>query len=107
MLYVREYINILCAADNPSETGRQSAFLSLTLSGTGGGGGSGGNGKRVSVEYEVIARRLRAQVLENSVRDKWGVAGIRIVKILRDCGKLDSEQVIELAPLTLRHFLEG
>lgn len=87
IFYVKEYVNVLCVADNPSEAGRMSAFLSLTM------GAGGGGGKRVTVEYEIIARRLRAMVLDNTVRDKWGTAGIRIIQILRDCGKLDSEQV--------------
>lgn len=87
MLYVKEYVDVLCAADNPSENGRVSAYLALTM------GAGGGGGKRVVVEYEGIARRLRASVLDGTVRDKWGTAGIRIIRILRDCGKLDSEQV--------------
>lgn len=86
-LYVKEYVNILCAADNPSIAGRAGAFMSLTMNG-------GSSSKRVVVEYELTARRLRAQVLDNFVRDKWGTAGLRIVSILRDCGKLDGEQVL-------------
>lgn len=84
-LYVKEYVNILCAADNPSMAGRAGAFMSPTM--------SGGSSKRVAVEYELIAIRLRALVLDNLVRDKWGIAGLRILNILRDCGKLDGEQV--------------
>jgi DNA-directed RNA polymerase III subunit RPC3 len=85
-LYVKEYVNILCAADNPSMAGRAGAFMSPTISG-------GTSSKRVAVEYELIAIRLRALVLDNLVRDKWGIAGLRILNILRDCGKLDGEQV--------------
>lgn len=92
MTHVKEYVNILCAADNPSINGRGNAFMSLTLGGGGGGGGS----KKVSVEYEVIAKRLRASVLENLVIDRWGPTGLRIVNILRNCGKLDSDQVCVL-----------
>jgi DNA-directed RNA polymerase III subunit RPC3 len=83
-LHVKEYVNILCAADNPSEHGRASAYMNLMMS---------GGGKKVTVEFEAISRRLRAMVLDNVVRDKWGIPGIRIIRILRDCGKLDSEQV--------------
>lgn len=53
----------------------------------------GSSTRRVAVEYELIAKRLRVQVLDNLVRDKWGTAGLRILSILRDCGKLDGEQV--------------
>lgn len=96
-LYVKEYVNILCAADNPSVAGRAGAFMSLTM--------SGGTSKRVAVEYELIARRLRALVLDNLVRDKWGAAGLRIVNILRDCGKLDGEQVCGPTCFCTRLFL--
>lgn len=85
-LFVKEYVNILCAADNPSIAGRAGAFMSLTM-------GGGASSKRVAVEYDLIAKRLRALVLDNLVRDKWGIAGLRILNILRDCGKLDGEQV--------------
>lgn len=85
-LYVKEYVNILCAADNPSTAGRAGAFMTLTMTG-------GSSTKRVAVEYGLIARSLRTQVLDNLVRDKWGTAGVRILSILRDCGKLDGEQV--------------
>jgi DNA-directed RNA polymerase III subunit RPC3 len=85
-LYVKEYVNILCATDNPSIAGKAAAFMSLTISG-------GASSKRVAVEYDLIAKRLRALVLDNLVRDKWGIAGLRILNILRDCGKLDGEQV--------------
>lgn len=85
-IFTKEYVNILCAADNPSIAGRNSAFCTLTMSGN-------SSSKRVTVEYELIAKRLRATVLDNLVVDKWGTAGLRIVNILRNCGKLDSEQV--------------
>lgn len=91
-VYLREYVNVLCAADNPSTAGRAGAFMAMTMAG-GGGGGASGSSRKVTVEYDLIARRLRAQVLDNLVRDKWGAAGLRILNVLRDCGKLDGEQV--------------
>lgn len=96
-LYMKEYVNILCAADNPSIAGRAGAFMTMTMAG-------GSSTRRVAVEYELIAKRLRVQVLDNLVRDKWGTAGLRILSILRDCGKLDGEQV---GVSTLCAFLPG
>lgn len=101
MMYVKEYVNVLCAADNPSMNGRLNAFMSLTMGGSGSGGGSNGGGgsKKVTVEYEVIAKRLRKEVLDNLVVDRWGPAGLRIVSILRNCGKLDGDQARALLSL--------
>ncbi|KAF8306433.1 hypothetical protein DL93DRAFT_2172096 [Clavulina sp. PMI_390] len=100
-LLVREWVDVLCAADNLSVGGRQSAFMSLTMGGGGPGEGVGGgkSSRRVQVEYDLIGKRLRQEVLDNLVRDKWGVCGIRIINVLRDCGKLDSEQIAKRAML--------
>lgn len=84
-LYIKEYINILCAADNPTQVGRDSAFLSTS--------GVGGGAKKVAVEYENIGRRLRLKVFESFVRERWGDNAVRVIRILLDKGKMDEKHV--------------
>ena len=91
---MREYVSILCAADNPTEAGRQSAFMSYTgLPGAVGGGGGTGGGKKVAIEYENIGRRLRFKIFETFVRERWGELAIRVLRLLIDKGKMDEKQV--------------
>ena len=88
-----EYMSILCAADNPTEAGRQCALMSYTgLSGAFGGGGGTGWGKKVAIEYENIGRRLRFKIFETFVRERWGELAIRGLRLLIDKGKIDEKQ---------------
>lgn len=80
---VREYLGILASADNPSPVGRASSFISF---------GSISSGK-ISVELEIIARRLRRRVLEAVVRERYGDEAVRIVRLLLETGKMGGDQV--------------
>ncbi len=88
---IKEYIGHLSFADNPSAIGRDSRFVSTT--------GSSGS---VQVEYELICRQMRLQLLEDIVRDRHGEDAIRIFRILLDTGKMDEKHVRERNGLPLR-----
>lgn len=82
---IKEYLGILSSADNPTPAGRAGAFLELSSK----GGGSG----KVQMLFDVVARRLRRQVLEGVARERHGSEGVRVVRLLMDTGKLDEKQV--------------
>jgi|SRR6266498_3344009 len=78
---VKDYLGMLSAADNPTPEGRASSFISYSTS-------------KVQVEFEVIARKLRRNVVEAIAREKYGPEGARIVKLLLNTGKMDEKQVM-------------
>lgn len=84
---MKDYLTILCNSDNDTAVGATSAFMAPA--GTGGGGGSG----RVTVEYEVIGRRLKLRVFESNVRERYGDEAVKVVRILLDKGKMDEKHV--------------
>ena len=55
--------------------------------------GAGGAGGKVSVEFDVIGRRLKIRVFESVVRERFGDDAVRIVRILLDKGKMDEKHV--------------
>jgi DNA-directed RNA polymerase III subunit RPC3 len=71
---------MLSAADNPSSEGRSASFISYSAS-------------KIQVEFEIIARRLRRNIVETIAREKHGPEGARIVRLLLNTGKLDEKQV--------------
>ena len=75
---------MLSSADNPTAEGKASSFVSYGAS-------------KVQVEFEVIARRLRRDVVEYVTRDKHGPEGLRILRLLLDTGKMDEKQVSSIA----------
>lgn len=77
---VKDYLALLSAADNPSAEGRAACFLSYSSS-------------KIHVEFEIIARRLRRNIVETIAREKHGAEGARIVRLLLNSGKLDEKQV--------------
>lgn len=77
---VKDFLGMLSSADNPTPVGKAGAFISF------------GNSK-VQVEFEVISRRLRRQVLECVTREKHGPEGLRILRLLMGTGKMDEKQV--------------
>lgn len=77
---LKDYLGMLSSADNPTAEGKASSFVSYGAS-------------KVQVEFEVIARRLRRDVLEYVARDKHGPEGLRILRLLLDTGKMDEKQV--------------
>lgn len=81
---------MLSSADNPTAEGKASSFLSYRAS-------------KVQVEFEVIARRLRRDIVECVARDKHGPEGLRILRFLLDTGKMDEKQV----SLILHRFLQS
>jgi DNA-directed RNA polymerase III subunit RPC3 len=85
---LREYINILSAADNPTPAGVAGAFLSS---------GSAGVGGRVQVEFYGIYRQLKLAVLDGYVRERWGQLAVRVVRILLSMGKMDEKQIAKVA----------
>jgi DNA-directed RNA polymerase III subunit RPC3 len=76
----KEYLGMLSSADNPTPTGRAASFVSFVSS-------------KVQVEFEIVCRRLRRGVLESVTRERHGTAGVRILRLLLDAGKLDEKQV--------------
>ncbi|KAG8901824.1 RNA polymerase III subunit C82 [Tulasnella sp. 403] len=98
---VKDYISILCNEDNPTPSGAASAFMAPVSSG---GGGHG----RVTVEFDVIGRRLKMRVLESNVRERFGDDAVKIVRILVEKGKMDEKHLAKvalMAPNTLRPLL--
>ncbi|KAF8630401.1 hypothetical protein AX15_002954 [Amanita polypyramis BW_CC] len=80
---VKDYLGLLSSSDNPSAAGRAAAFTSFLDS-------------RVQVEFEVICRRLRRRVLEAVTFEKHGSAGVRIVRLLLETGKMDEKQISKI-----------
>lgn len=77
---VKDFLGMLSCADNPTPVGKAGAFISFGSS-------------KVQVEFEVISRRLRRQVLESVTREKHGPEGLRILRLLMGTGKMDEKQV--------------
>lgn len=77
---IKDYLGILSCADNPTAAGRAAAFLSYTSS-------------KVQIEFELICKRLRRRVLESVTRERHGLEGVRILRLLLDTGKMDEKQV--------------
>jgi DNA-directed RNA polymerase III subunit RPC3 len=75
---------MLSSADNPTPEGKALSFLSYRAS-------------KVQVEFEVIARRLRRDIVEYVARDKHGPEGLRILRFLLDTGKMDEKQVSSIS----------
>lgn len=88
--YVKDYLGMLSSADNPSPTGRFASFISCSTT-------------KVQVEFELIARRLRRNVVEAIASEKHGAEGARIVRLLLSTGKLDEKQVIASVPDKVYH----
>lgn len=84
---VKEYLGMLSSADNPTASGRETAFISFT-SKSGGGGGS-----KIQVDFDLVARRLRRRLLEDVAREKHGTEGVRIVRLLLSSGKMDEKAI--------------
>jgi DNA-directed RNA polymerase III subunit RPC3 len=78
--YTKEYLGILSSADNPTPAGRATSFVSFGSS-------------KVQVEFELVCGRLRRGVLESVTRERHGIAGVRILRLLLETGKLDEKQV--------------
>jgi len=77
---VKAYLSMLAFVDNPTPAGKASSFISLS-------------GSKVYVEFEIIASRLRRRVLEAVTRERHGDDGVRVLRLLLDCGKADEKQV--------------
>lgn len=84
---IKDYLGMLSSADNPTPAGRASSFISFGAS-------------KVQVEFEIVARRLRRRVLESVTRERHGIGGVRILRLLLDTGKLDEKQVGSNDPLS-------
>ncbi|KAF5391807.1 hypothetical protein D9757_001724 [Collybiopsis confluens] len=91
---IKEYLGLLSNADNPTQTGRAGAFVEFSSK----GGGSG----KVQVVFDVIARRLRRQILEGVTRERHGAIGVRIVRLLMDTGKMDEKQISKIVMMPLK-----
>lgn len=77
---IKDYLGFLSFADCPTQAGRAASYLSIT-------------GSKVTVEFEIICRRLRRRVLEAVARERHGEAGVRIIRLLLEVGKMDEKQV--------------
>jgi DNA-directed RNA polymerase III subunit RPC3 len=77
---VKAYLSMLAFVDNPTPAGKAASFVSFT-------------GSKVYVEFEIIATRLRRRVLEAVTRERHGDEGVRVLRLLLDCGKADEKQV--------------
>jgi DNA-directed RNA polymerase III subunit RPC3 len=80
MALVRDYLGLLSAADNPTPAGRANAFLSF-------------GGSKAQVEFELLARALQLRVLDGVARERYGDAGVRILRLLRGLGKTAETQI--------------
>ncbi|KAF8721906.1 hypothetical protein AX14_010116 [Amanita brunnescens Koide BX004] len=92
---VKDYLGWLSSADNPSPAGKAVVFTSFLNS-------------RVQVEFGVICRRFRQHVLEAVALEKHGTAGVRIVRLLLETGKMDEKQIskiVMMAPKDVRPLL--
>lgn len=81
MSAIKEYLGVLSAADNPTPAGRASSFVSFSGSG------------KVSVEFEIVCRRLRRRVIEAIARERHGDEAVRLMRFLLDNGKMGGDQV--------------
>jgi DNA-directed RNA polymerase III subunit RPC3 len=77
---VKAYLSILAFVDNPTPAGKTASFISFV-------------GSKVYVEFEIITTRLRRRVLEAVTRERHGDEGVRVLRLLLDCGKADEKQV--------------
>jgi hypothetical protein len=77
---VKAYLSMLAFVDNPTPAGKASSFVSFS-------------GSKFYVEFEIIASRLRRRVLEAVTRERHGDDGVRVLRLLLDCGKVDEKQV--------------
>jgi DNA-directed RNA polymerase III subunit RPC3 len=77
---VKAYLSMLAFVDNPTPAGKAASFVSFT-------------GSKVFVEFEIITARLRKRVLEAVTRERHGDEGVRVLRLLLDCGKADEKQV--------------
>src|SRR5712691_6160463 len=77
---VKAYLSMLAFVDNPTPAGKAASFISFI-------------GSKVYVEFEIIATRLRRRVLEAVTRERHGDEGVRVLRLLLDCGKADEKQV--------------
>lgn len=92
---IKDYLGMLSSADNPTAAGRESSFVSFGTS-------------KVQVEFEVVGRRLRRRLVESVAREKHGVEGVRILRLLSDTGKMDEKQIskiVMMAPKDVRPLL--
>jgi DNA-directed RNA polymerase III subunit RPC3 len=78
--FIKDYLGMLSSADNPTAAGRAASFVSFGAS-------------KVQIEFELVCRRLRRGVLESVTGERHGVAGVRILRLLLETGKLDEKQV--------------
>lgn len=83
---IREYLGMLSCGDNPTPVGKAASFISFGSS-------------KVQVEFDVVGRRLRRNVLESATRQKHGNEGVRILRLLMDSGKMDDKQVCYIMTL--------
>ncbi|KAF8503747.1 hypothetical protein F5888DRAFT_1897599 [Russula emetica] len=81
---VKAYLSMLAFVDNPTPAGKAASFVSFI-------------GSKVYVEFEIITTRLRRRVLEAVTRERHGDEGVRVLRLLLDCGKADEKQVSKLA----------
>ncbi|KIM49316.1 hypothetical protein M413DRAFT_438504 [Hebeloma cylindrosporum] len=92
---VKDYLGMLSSADNPTSEGRAASFISYSAS-------------KVQVEFEIISRKLRQNIVDSVARDKHGPEGVRILRLLSHTGKMDEKQIskiIMMAPKDVRPLL--
>ncbi|KAL0947320.1 hypothetical protein HGRIS_013439 [Hohenbuehelia grisea] len=95
--YLKDYLGMLSAADNPTPAGRAASFVSFTS-------------QKVQVECEIVCRRLRQRVLEAITREKHGDDAVRIIRLLLETGKMDEKQIskiVMMAPKDVRPLLSA
>ncbi|KIY43706.1 hypothetical protein FISHEDRAFT_52951 [Fistulina hepatica ATCC 64428] len=85
----KHYLSLLAHADNPLSTGRAAAFVSF-------------DGSKTQVEFETVGRRMRRQVYEAVTREKYGVEGLRIVRLLLDIGKMDEKEISKVVMMAAK-----
>jgi DNA-directed RNA polymerase III subunit RPC3 len=90
-MLLKEYINILSSADNPTPSGRSGAFISSPSTGLSG---------KVQVEFQNVYKKLKLAVLNGYVRERWGPLAVRVVRVLLATGKMDEKQLSKVAMIS-------
>ncbi|KZV69059.1 hypothetical protein PENSPDRAFT_652745 [Peniophora sp. CONT] len=86
---IQQYLHMLALHDNATPTGLSQRFIALL-------------NKKVQVEFDAIGARLRTRVLEAVTRERHGSAGVRVLRLLLETGKMDEKQIAKTAMMSAK-----
>ncbi len=84
---VSAYLALLAGEDNMAADRASGVFLEAE------GGGSKGGGQQYRVALERVCGRLKRQLLDSVVLEKWGDEGKRLIKIIEISGMINEPKV--------------